>query len=144
MRISSPEFGNNEVIPPKFTCEGDDINPRLDFEDVPDNTKSLVLIVKDPDVPKKTWIHWVLYDMPITNAIEEDSVPAKQGSNDFDRKGYGGPCPPTGTHRYYFELYALDDMLNLPEGKTCDQVEKAMQGHIIEKAELIGVYKKQS
>lgn len=143
MKISSPSFKNNSSIPSRFTCEGEDISPELMIEGVPAGTKSLALIVDDPDAPVKTWVHWVVYDMaPDTNRIAENSVPGKQGINDFRRRDYGGPCPPSGTHRYFFKLYALDKVLAIPEGADKIGLEKAMEGHILGKAELVGLYKK--
>ena len=142
MRLSSPEFKNNDFIPRKFTCQGEDINPALIMEDIPKEAKSLALIVDDPDAPMGTWIHWVVYDIAPVFRIEENSIPGKQGSNDFGRKNYGGPCPPSGTHRYFFKIYALDTVLNLKEGISKFDLEKAMKGHILAKAELIGLYKK--
>ncbi len=142
MRLSSPEFKNNDFIPKKFTCQGEDINPALIMEDISKEAKSLALIVDDPDAPMGTWIHWVVYDISPVSRIEENSIPGKQGSNDFGRKNYGGPCPPSGTHRYFFKIYALDTVLNLKEGISKSGLEKAMEGHILAKAELIGLYKK--
>lgn len=142
MKITSPEFNHEELIPRKFTCDGDDINPPLVFEDIPQSAQSLALIVDDPDAPMRTWIHWVVYDIPVQNAVEENSIPGKQGTNDFKRKNYGGPCPPIGTHRYFFKLYALDTKLDLQEGLEKGDLEKAMEGHVLEKTELIGRYKK--
>ena len=142
MKISSPSFGNNELIPAKFTCQGDDVNPTLVFEDVPSEAKSMALIVDDPDAPMGIWVHWVVYDMPVMAQVEENSIPGKQGNNDFGRKDYGGPCPPSGTHRYFFKLYALDATLDLKEGISKKELEKAMEGHILEESELIGLYKK--
>lgn len=142
MKITSPEFENNQFIPKKFTCEGQDINPALIIEGIPKDAKSLVLIVDDPDAPMGTWVHWVVYDMPIVNRIEENSIPGKQGRNNFGRLNYGGPCPPSGTHRYFFKVYALDTMLTLGEGITKGALEKTMQGHILDNAELVGLYQK--
>jgi Raf kinase inhibitor-like YbhB/YbcL family protein len=142
MKLTSPEFGHNQSIPAKFTCQGDDINPALVIEDIPEGTKSLALIVDDPDAPMGTWVHWVVYDIPVSSGIEADSVPGKQGRNDFRRLDYGGPCPPSGTHRYFFKIYALDRELGLAEGISKKDLEKAMQGHILDKVELIGLYKK--
>ena len=143
MKITSPEFGNNQSIPKKFTCQGEDISPALFIEGVPGEAKSLALIVDDPDAPMGTWVHWVVFDIPATaSRIEENSIPGKQGFNDFRKNNYGGPCPPSGTHRYFFKIYALDVMLNLSEGITKAALEKAMQGHILDKAELVGLYKK--
>ncbi len=141
MKITSPEFKHNEMIPKKFTCQGQDMNPTLTIESIPKEAKSLALICDDPDAPGGTWVHWVLFDMPIISKIEENSVPGKEGMNDFGRQRYGGPCPPSGTHRYFFKIYALDTELNL--GNVDKKgLEKAMQGHILDKAELIGLYKK--
>jgi Raf kinase inhibitor-like YbhB/YbcL family protein len=144
MKITSPEFKSNELIPSKFTCEGQDINPALVIEDIPAEAGSLALIVDDPDAPMGTWVHWVVYDMPVISRIDENTVPGKQGINDFRKKDYGGPCPPSGTHRYFFKIYALDGELGLEEGINKKTLEKAMQGHILDKAELIGLYKKGS
>jgi hypothetical protein len=143
MRLTSPEFEHNQYIPKKFTCQGEDISPTLIIEGVPPPTKSLALIVDDPDAPMGTWVHWVVYDIAVVSQIEEDSIPGKQGMNDFGRKNYGGPCPPSGTHRYFFKIYALDKKLGLPEGISKEDLEKAMEAHILEKAELIGLYKKE-
>jgi len=143
MRITSPDFENNQFIPKKFTCQGEDVNPSLIIEGIPKETKSLALIMDDPDAPMGTWVHWVVFDIPVINRIEENSIPGKQGRNNFGRENYGGPCPPSGTHRYFFKVYALDTVLNLAEGISKGALEKAMQGHILDKAELIGLYKKQ-
>lgn len=142
MKLISPDFKNNEYIPKKFTCDGQDISPSLTVENIPNNAKSLVLIVDDPDAPMGTWVHWVVFDIPITNKIGENSIPGKQGTNNSNPRNYGGPCPPSGTHRYFFKIYALDTMLNLKEGITKADLEKAMKGHILGKAELIGLYKR--
>lgn len=142
MKITSPVFKHEEFIPAKFTCDGDDVNPPLVFEDIPPDSQSLALIVDDPDAPMRTWIHWVVYDIPVCGGISENSVPGKLGTNDFKRKRYGGPCPPIGTHRYFFKLYALDANLDLTEGLEKGDLEKAMQGHILDQAELTGRYKK--
>lgn len=143
MKLSSPEFEHNGFIPKKFTCQGEDVNPTLVIEDIPDGTKSLALIMDDPDAPMGTWVHWVVFNIPVISRIEENSVPGKQGINDFGRLNYGGPCPPSGTHRYFFKLYALDTELDLGEGITKKELEEAMEGHILQKVELIGLYKKQ-
>ncbi|MFC1666277.1 YbhB/YbcL family Raf kinase inhibitor-like protein [Candidatus Omnitrophota bacterium] len=143
MNITTPEFENSGFIPKRFTCQGEDINPALIIAGVPNQTKSLALIVDDPDAPMGTWVHWVVYDIPVVSRIDENSVPGKQGINDFGRKNYGGPCPPSGTHRYFFKLYALDKELNLKEGVNKWDLEKAIEGSLLDKAELIGLYKKQ-
>lgn len=143
MKLTSPSFNHNETIPLQFTCQGKDINPQFDISGIPDGTKSLALIMDDPDAPMATWIHWVVFDIPpTTTQIKEKSIPGKEGINDFQRLHYGGPCPPSGTHRYFFKLYALDTTLNLKEGIRKQALEKAMQGHILAQAELIGLYKK--
>ena len=144
MKLTSPAFANNSNIPSRFTCEGNDTNPELIVENIPTGTKSMALIVDDPDAPMKTWVHWVVYDMAPQNLIEENSIPGKQGVNDFRRKNWGGPCPPSGTHRYFFKLYALDKILGLNEGIDKKALEKAMEGHVLAKAELIGLYKRGS
>lgn len=144
MKITSPAFENDEQIPQKYTCDGEDINPPLKFEDIPEDTASLALIVADPDAAgKKPFYHWVLFDMDVgTDHIDEDSVPtvAFEGKNDFNNTEYGGPCPSSGTHRYIFTLYALDGPLNLEEGSTDEEVLEAMERHIIDTAQLTGIY----
>ncbi|NWF75542.1 MAG: YbhB/YbcL family Raf kinase inhibitor-like protein [Nitrospirae bacterium] len=145
LKISSPVFKNNEYIPQKYTCDGMDINPPLLIENVPEKAKSLVLIVDDPDAPRRVWVHWVLWNIdPKTKEIKEDYIlkGAIQGLNDFKKHDYGGPCPPSGTHRYFFKLYALDTTLNLSSNSTKSDLEKAMKGHIIEQTQIIGLYKR--
>ena len=142
MRLTSPEFEQNSMIPAKFTCDGEDINPALNIEEIPQETKSLALIVDDPDAPMGTWVHWVVFNIPVTSQIQEHSVPGRQGLNDFRKKDYGGPCPPSGTHRYFFKLYALDIELDLEESARKGDVEEAMEGHILAQTELIGLYKR--
>jgi Raf kinase inhibitor-like YbhB/YbcL family protein len=142
MQISSPAFKHNEYIPLKYACEGEDINPALAISAIPEGAKSLALIMDDPDAPIGLWVHWVVFDIPVAGGIEENSVPGKLGITTSGGRGYGGPCPPSGTHRYFFKVYALDTKLDLNEGVSKSQLEKAMQGHILEKAELIGLYKK--
>lgn len=142
MKLTSPAFKDKKDIPSKFTGEGEDVNPALDIENIPAGTKSLALIVDDPDAPGKTWVHWVVYDIPPTNHIVEDSVPGKQGMNDSHGVVYHGPYPPSGTHRYYFKLYALDKVLGLAEGISKAELEKAMKGSILSSAELMGTYER--
>nr|CBH39191.1 conserved hypothetical protein, phosphatidylethanolamine-binding protein family [uncultured archaeon] len=144
MKLTSPEFEKGKIIPREFTCEGGDFNPTLIIEDIPAGTKSLALIVDDPDAPMGTWVHWVIFNIPVVSRIDEDSILGKQGINDFGRKEYGGPCPPSGTHRYFFKLYALDNVLDLNEGINKEALEEAMEGHMLDKADLIGLYKKGS
>ena len=142
MRLTSPAFQNNSNMPSKFTCDGRDVSPELIIEGMPEGTKSLALIVDDPDAPMKTWVHWVVYDIAPAGKIAEGAIPGKQGANDFGRKDWGGPCPPSGTHRYYFKLYALDKALGLEDGIDKKALEKAMEGHMLGKAELVGLYKR--
>ena len=142
MEIISSVFKNGEAIPKKYTCNGMDLSPPLKFKNVSEATKSLALIVDDPDAPMGTWVHWVVWNMEASiNGISEgEQIKAEKGKNDFGKLNYGGPCPPRGTHRYYFKLYALDKLLNLREGSSKKQLEKAMEGHIIEEAQLVGLY----
>lgn len=149
--LSSAAFDAGGMIPRQFSCEGSDISPALKWTDPPAGTQSLALIVDDPDAPAGTWVHWVLYDLPasareLPEAMATDAeLPsgARHGRNDFRRLGYGGPCPPPGpAHHYHFKLYALDQKLDLKAGATKAQVEHAMEGHILAKAELIGLYRR--
>ena len=142
MKITSPEFENDGFIPSKFTCDGEDVSPALAIEEVPSEAKSLALVVDDPDAPVGTWVHWVVYNMPVVSRIDEGAVPGSQGSNDFGKRDYGGPCPPSGAHRYFFKLYALDTDLDLAEGVDKHTLENAMEGHILDKAELVGLYER--
>lgn len=145
MTITSTAFQHNEQISRKYTCDGENHNPPLTFSKVPENAQSLALIVEDPDAPAKVFTHWLIYNMPsATIQILENQVPENcmLGMTDFGKTAYGGPCPPSGTHRYFFKLYALDSILDLPEGASKEEIEKKMQGHIIESAELIGLYKR--
>lgn len=145
MKILSSAFLNNQQIPSKYTCDGENISPPLLFSEIPEDTKSIVLIVDDPDAPSKIWVHWVVFNIdPTTVEIAENSVPkgAVLGMTDFGRPGYGGPCPPSGSHRYFFKLYALDLTLNLPQNSDKKAIEKAMQGHILDSAELVGLYER--
>lgn len=143
LRIVCPQFDNNGSIPLTYTCDGANINPELKFSDIPDGTKELVLIIEDPDAPTGLWIHWMVWNINSRiNIIPENSFPkdAIQGTNSFGENKYSGPCPPFGEHRYFFKLYALNTNLLLDLSATKEQLEKAMEGHIIEKAELMGLY----
>jgi hypothetical protein len=142
MKLTSPAFAHNTSIPKKYTCQGEDISPPLNISDIPENTVSLALIVDDPDAPMGTWDHWLIWNINPIDKIEEDSAPGIQGQNSWRRNDYGGPCPPTGTHRYFFKLYALDLTLDLPTGSTKGKLEQMMKQHIIEQIELIGLYQK--
>ncbi|HTE88258.1 MAG TPA: YbhB/YbcL family Raf kinase inhibitor-like protein [Terriglobales bacterium] len=147
--ISSPSFQNGKDIPKKFTCDAEDVSPALSWTDSPQGRKSFALIADDPDAPRGTWTHCVLFDLPAATTSLPEGVPkvgeltggGRQGTNDFPKIGYGGPCPPPGKpHRYFFKLYALDSQLNLKAGASKQEVEQAMQNHILGKTELMGKY----
>lgn len=152
MEISSPAFGDNATIPTLYTCDGRDISPPVNWSALPAGTKSLALIVDDPDAPdpaapKRTWVHWVLYNIPpiatgLTEGVTSQGLPVgtSQGLNDWKRTGYGGPCPPIGEHRYFFKLYALDTLFADFGTPTKAVLERAMQGHVLGAAQLIGTY----
>lgn len=146
MKISSPAFEANANIPAKFTCDGESINPAFTISGVPDEAKALALVMDDPDAPVPGgFVHWVLFNFgPKISEIAENSVPANaiQGQNGAGQSRYTGPCPPTGTHRYFFKLYALDSELALDSSATREDVERAMEGHILGRTELIGLYKR--
>jgi hypothetical protein len=150
-QLTSPAFEAGGNIPRKFTCDGGDVSPPLEWTEPPAGTQSFSLIADDPDAPAGTWVHWVLYDLPAAARALEEGVPAKeelangarQGRNDFRRIGYGGPCPPRGpAHRYFFKLYALDAKTNLKPGATKAELERAMQGHVLARAEQMGRYQR--
>lgn len=151
IKITSSAFEEGGLIPAKYTCDGADISPPLRWEAVPEGTKSMALISDDPDAPMGTWVHWVLFNMPAETKELAENIPAdetlpngaRQGSSDFGRIGYGGPCPPSGTHRYFFKIYALDAELDLAAGARKPELVKAMEGHIIGQGQLIGKYKRQ-
>jgi Raf kinase inhibitor-like YbhB/YbcL family protein len=144
MEITSLAFANNQYIPAKYTCDGENKNPPLEISGVPEQTQSLVLTVDDPDAPSGDFVHWTIWNLnPDTKEIIEGGIlPAGsvQGMTDFGRSGYGGPCPPSGVHRYFFKLYALDRTLDIPRSSTKKELEKAMAGHIITQSQLIGLY----
>lgn len=142
MMITSPAFAEGNMMDDKYTCKGKDINPPLKISGIPEGAKSLALIVDDPDAPAGTWTHWVVYNIQPTEEIKEDSVPGKQGENNFGKISYNGPCPPSGVHRYFFRLYALDDELGLKEPPARLELEAAMEEHIIARAEVYGLYGK--
>lgn len=145
MKIESPSFSNNEMIPSNYTCDGANINPPLIISGAPKDAKSLVLIVEDPDAPSKTWVHWTIWNInPYTKEIPENTIPegAVQGVTDFGKPGYGGPCPNSGIHHYFFKLYALDITLNLNSSANAEDIQEAMQGHILDSSELIGIYER--
>ncbi|WP_266205939.1 YbhB/YbcL family Raf kinase inhibitor-like protein [Pontibacter kalidii] len=140
LQLSSPVLRSGDTIPEKYTCDGENINPALAIGDIPKGAQSLVLIINDPDAPRGNWTHWLVYDMPLIHTIEENSVPGTVGLNDFGNTAYDGPCPPIGTHRYFFRLYALDTRLGLPAGSTKEAVFLKMENHIIGTGELMGFY----
>lgn len=143
MKILSRKFQDNEQIPAKYTCDGENVNPTLVISGVPEEAKSLVLIVDDPDAPMGTWIHWTLWNIASDiMEIKENSIPkgAIQGLTSFGKVGYGGPCPPSGIHHYHFKLYAIDAVLDLPETANKMELEKEINGRILAEAELLGLY----
>jgi Raf kinase inhibitor-like YbhB/YbcL family protein len=140
MKLRCPAFQNDGLIPERFSCNNENINPSLLISNYPPQTKSFVLIVDDPDAPKGVWLHWLVYDISVREVIEQNSVPGKQGINDFGNLRYDGPCPGSGTHRYYFRLFALDSLLNLSDGMSREEIEDAMEHHILDVAEVCGLY----
>ena len=143
MKLSSSAFKHTGQIPALYSCDGSDTSPPLAIEGVPNEAKSLALVMDDPDAPAGTWVHWVLWNIdPVTTQIAQGSAPrgAEQGVNSWQRKSYGGPCPPSGQHRYYFRLYALSERLALPSNSTRKELDRAMQGKILAQTELLGVY----
>ena len=153
MKLESSAFSANAEIPAKYTCEGDALSPPLSWSDVPTGTKSLALVVDDPDAPdpaapKRVWVHWVVYDIPTsTTSLPEGAstklpAGAKTGKNDWGKQAWGGPCPPIGRHRYFFKLYALDSLLPELNEPTKAELEQAMRGHVIAQCELMGTYQK--
>ncbi len=151
MKLTSSAFSPGGIVPKKFTCDGPDLSPALAWTEPPAGTQSFGLIMDDPDAPVGTWVHWVIYDLPASarelaeDVPKKDELPsgARQGRNDFRRIGYGGPCPPPGpAHRYFFKLYALDAATKLKGGATKADLERAMKGHILEQAELMGRYQR--
>lgn len=145
MKLLSSVFENNQSIPPKYTCDGENVNPPLEIKEMPEGAETLVLIVDDPDAPGGTFVHWIVWNIPPSiSLIKENSAPegAIQGINDFGKNSYSGPCPPSGTHHYHFKLYALDQSLVLDSAARKEDLEKAMETHILEQAELIGLYQR--
>lgn len=153
--LSSPAFGDNTPIPKRYTCEGEDVSPPLEWSGAPQGTKSFALIVDDPDAPdpkapKRTWVHWVLYDIPADasglpeGAVKKARLPAgtREGRNDWQRTGYGGPCPPIGRHRYFHKLYAVDTVLPDLKEPTKAHLLDALKGHVLREAQLVGTYQK--
>jgi hypothetical protein len=148
IEVTSTAFEEGGMIPRKHTCDGEDISPALAWTGIPEGTKSIALICDDPDAPMGTWVHWVLFNLPPDTRGLPENVPSdstlkrggQHGRNDFRKTGYGGPCPPGGTHRYYFKVYALETMVGLTPGATKKDLEKAMEGHILAEGQLMGKY----
>ncbi|MFI5315562.1 MAG: YbhB/YbcL family Raf kinase inhibitor-like protein [Myxococcota bacterium] len=152
--LRSPAFADHAAIPARFSCEGDGASPPLEWSAPPAGTQSLALVVSDPDAPdpaapKRTWVHWLVYDLPaetrsLAEGVARRDLPpgTRDGKNDWNRTGWGGPCPPIGRHRYFFELYALDQSLGDRGGLTKSELEKAIEGHVLARAELVGTYEK--
>jgi len=149
--LTSPAFQQGEAIPVKYTCDGEDISPPLQWVNLPAGAANLALVMDDPDAPNRTWVHWVMFDLPSgTAGLPEGASPAAgqpgggiQGANSWNRNSYGGPCPPSGTHRYFFTLYALDTPLGLSADADKEEVLSAMEGHILGQGQLMGTYKRQ-
>ena len=150
MKLTSSAFTEGNMIPRKYTCDGGDASPPLTWRDAPAGAKSLALICDDPDAPAGTWVHWVLFDLPpiltgLQEAVPPDKAPkigGTHGTNSWRKIGYGGPCPPSGAHRYFFKLYALDAQLSLGNNATAKEVQAAMKGHVVAEAQLMGRYKR--
>ena len=142
LQVTSPAFHHQDSLPAKYTCNGANINPPLEIAGIPAETKSLALILDDPDAALTTFVHWIVWNIPVTTHLKENSIPGEEGRNDFRKHHYGGPCPPSGTHHYFFKIYALDTMLDLPPDTKKKQLLKAMEGHILAKGEMIGMYKR--
>ena len=146
MQLTSSAFTQGQPIPVKFSCKGDDVSPALAWDEPPAGTKSLALIMDDPDAPMGTWVHWVLFNLPAeTRSLAENFQPVTPiivGKNSWGKNTYGGPCPPSGTHRYFFKLYALDTMLSLSSNADKKSLLAAMEGHILAQAELMGTFSK--
>ncbi len=150
IKLTSTAFKEGQPIPRTYTCDGVNVSPPLEWSGVPANVKTLAIVCDDPDAPGGTWVHWVLYNLPAGNIGLIENLPATeklvaggfQGTTDFGKVGYGGPCPPSGTHRYYFKLYALDAELPLKAGATKAELEKAMEGHIVAEGQLMGTYRR--
>jgi len=150
IEVKSTAFQGGGMIPKQYTCDGADVSPPLSWTSVPEGTKTIALICDDPDAPMGTWVHWVLFNLPADVKELPENVPTQmtletggvQGTNDFGNIGYGGPCPPGGTHRYYFKLYALDTQINLQAGATKRDLLKAMEGHTLAEGQLMGKYRR--
>jgi Raf kinase inhibitor-like YbhB/YbcL family protein len=144
LTVRSLDFSENGHIPKKYSCEGENVNPSLEISGFPKETKTLALIVEDPDASRGTFYHWLVWNIPPNSAINENSNPGISGKNSFGKTGYGGPCPPSGTHRYFFKVYALDTELDLQTEADKSALDEAMHGHIIAEGELMGKYQKEN
>lgn len=142
LTISSPAFTNEGAIPSKYTCDGQNINPPLEIKGIPQGAQSLALIVEDPDAPRGIFDHWIVWNIQPGATIAEESTPGREGKNGFGKTAYGGPCPPSGTHRYFFKVYALDADLDLPAASSKRDLEQAMQPHLLAEGSLMGTYRK--
>jgi Raf kinase inhibitor-like YbhB/YbcL family protein len=150
IKVTSAAFKEGQPIPRQYTCDGVNISPPLEWTGVPKTAKTIAIIADDPDAPSGTWVHWVVYDLPAENIGMVENLPADEqlkaggfhGTNDFGKIGYGGPCPPSGTHHYFFKVYALDNFLSLKVASTKALVEKAMEGHIVAQGQLMGTYQR--
>ena len=140
--VRSPAFENNKLIPSKSPGAGKTVTPPLTIDGVPEKTKSLALIIEDPDAPAGLWVHWIVWNIPPTNTIKENSIPGTEGLNTNKKHSYHGPCPPGGTHRYFFKVYALDTKLNISALAEKEILENAIQSHIVTQGELIGIYRR--
>lgn len=140
LKVTSPAFEQDGMIPAKYTCDGRNVNPPLDIDNIPEESVCLVLIADDPDAPIGVWTHWIAWNIPVTHHIKENEIHGIEGLNDFQKRSYGGPCPPSGTHRYFFKIYALNALLDLPPNTKKLQLEKAISEHIIAFGELVGRY----
>src|SRR2546426_12804299 len=149
-KVTSTAFNEGQPIPKQYTCDGVNISPPLEWSGVPKTAKTIAIVCDDPDAPGGTWVHWMLYNLPADNIGLVENLPATetlkaggfQGKNDFSKTGYGGPCPPSGTHRYFFKIYALDSELPLKAGATKEELMKAMEGHIVLQGQLVATYRR--
>jgi len=142
LKVASTAFAEDGMIPAKYTCDGEDVNPPLTIEHIPEEAKSLAIIADDPDAPSGTWVHWVAWNIPVTHHIKEDDLHGQQGLNDFNKQQYNGPCPPNGVHRYSFKIYALNTVLDLNDSTRKNELERAMAAHVVAFGELTGRYER--
>jgi Raf kinase inhibitor-like YbhB/YbcL family protein len=142
LEVTSEAFNDRTYIPTKYTCDGENVNPPISVHNIPQQTKSLVLVVDDPDAFTGKWVHWIIWNIPPTGKIKERSVPGIEGLNDFGKHNYSGPCPPSGTHKYFFKVYALNNFIDLKQSVTLVELEIAMNPYILGFGELIGLYKR--